>query len=83
MKLNFKKAITRMIVKGYGISMLFCMLFCMLLFAIGLALLIAPALDAYQYHESHFVCGLVSVVLSVSMLVAFAIPTKRDRRNGL
>ena len=79
MKLNFKKAIIRMIVKGYGISILLCMI----CFAIGLALLIAPIMPTYVYHESHFGAGIVAVVVPVLMVVAFAIPTKKDKELDL
>ena len=79
MKLNFKRAITRMIVKGYGLSILICMI----TFAAGIALLVVPLFSDYIYHESHLVAGLVAVILPVLFVIAYAIPTKKDRADGL
>ena len=79
MKLDFKRAITRMIVKGYGISILLC---CITL-AMGIGLLLAPVMPEYVYHESHFTAGLVAVVVPILIVVSMAIPTKRDKRDGL
>ena len=79
MKLNFKKAITRMIVKGYGISLLICCLSV----AIGIALLLAPLFPSYHYSDSHLGASLLAIFVPILMVIAFAIPTKQDRADGL